>query len=93
MAGGEVFCPDSRSFETIMLLIRVREGLPMHGLLAVHPAADLGSSLRWLLSQGLIESDIFTDTGMPNPDASVKLTLQGRLLGDAVTRELLPDIK
>ena len=76
-----------------MLLIRVREGLPMHELLAVHPAADLGSSLRWLLSQGLIEPDIFTNTGAPNPDATVKLTLQGRLLGDAVTRELLPDIK
>ena len=92
-AAREILDSDSRSFETIMLLIRVREGLPMHELLAVHPAADLGSSLRWLLSQGLIESDIFTDTGMPNPDASVKLTLQGRLLGDAVTRELLPDIK
>ena len=92
-AAREILDSDSRSFETIMLLIRVREGLPMHELLAVHPAADLGSSLRWLLSQGLIESDVFTDTGMPNPDASVKLTLQGRLLGDAVTRELLPDIK
>lgn len=92
-AAREILDSDSRSFETIMLLIRVREGLPMHELLAVHPAADLGSSLRWLLSQGLIESDVFADTGMPNPDASVKLTLQGRLLGDAVTRELLPDIK
>ena len=92
-AAREILDSDSRSFETIMLLIRVREGLPMHELLAVHSAADLGSSLRWLLSQGLIESDVFTDTGMPNPDASVKLTLQGRLLGDAVTRELLPDIK
>ena len=92
-AAREILDSDSRSFETIMLLIRVREGLPMHELLAVHPAADLGSSLRWLLSQGLIEPDIFTNTGAPNPDASVKLTLQGRLLGDAVTRELLPDIK
>ena len=92
-AAREVLGSGTRSFEAIMLLIRVREGLPMSELLAVHPAADLGSSLRWLLSQGLIESDIFTDTGMPNPDASVKLTLQGRLLGDAVTRELLPDIK
>ena len=92
-AAREVLDSGTRSFETIMLLIRVREGLPMHELLAVHPAADLGSSLRWLLSQGLIEPDIFTNTGAPNPDASVKLTLQGRLLGDAVTRELLPDIK
>ena len=92
-AAREILDSDSRSFETIMLLIRVREGLPMSELLAVHPAADLGSSLRWLLSQGLIEPDIFTNTGAPNPDASVKLTLQGRLLGDAVTRELLPDIK
>ena len=92
-AAREVLDSGTRSFEAIMLLIRVREGLPMSELLAVHPAADLGSSLRWLLSQGLIEPDIFTNTGAPNPDASVKLTLQGRLLGDAVTRELLPDIK
>jgi len=92
-AAREVLGSGTRSFEAIMLLIRVREGLPMSELLAVHPAADLGDSLQWLLAQGLIEPDIFTNTGAPNPDASVKLTLQGRLLGDAVTRELLPDIK
>ena len=92
-AAREVLDSGTRSFEAIMLLIRVREGLPMSELLAVHPAADLGDSLQWLLAQGLIEPDIFTNTGAPNPDASVKLTLQGRLLGDAVTRELLPDIK
>lgn len=91
-AAREVLDPETRSFETIMLLIRVREGLPIHELLAVHSSVKLANSLRWLGAQGLIEPEALTNSGEPNPAGSVKLTLQGRLLGDAVTRELLPDI-
>lgn len=90
-AAREVLSDATRSFETIMLMLRVREGLAMHELLAVHTLKELEDSLRWLVSQKLIESDALTEQGTPNLQASVRLTLKGRLLGDAVTRELLPE--
>ena len=91
-AAREVLDASTRAFETIMLMIRVREGLAMRELLAVHDGAQLGASLRWLISQGLIEPDALTASAEPDPDAYVRLTLKGRLLGDAVTRELLPEV-
>ena len=75
-----------------MLMIRVREGLAMRELLAVHDEAQLGASLRWLISQALIEPDALNSQAEPDPEAHVRLTLKGRLLGDAVTRELLPEV-
>jgi len=75
-----------------MLMIRVREGLPVRELLAVHDLQELGASLRWLIAQGLIEPKALAANAEPDPQARVRLTLRGRLLGDAVTRELLPEI-
>lgn len=91
-AAREVLDTATRAFETIMLMIRVREGLAMRELLAVHDEAQLGASLRWLVSQALIEPDALTSQAEPDPEAHVRLTLKGRLLGDAVTRELLPEV-
>lgn len=91
-AAREVLDTATRAFETIMLMIRVREGLAMRELLAVHDEAQLGASLRWLASQALIEPDALTSQAEPDPEAHVRLTLKGRLLGDAVTRELLPEV-
>lgn len=89
-AAREVLDGPTRAFETIMLMIRVREGLDMGELLAVHAPKKLGQTLRWLTSQGLIEPDALTPGGEPAANGRVRLTLKGRLLGDAVTRELLP---
>ena len=91
-AAREVLDASTRAFEMIMLMIRVREGLAMRELLAVHDEAQLGASLRWLVSQALIEPDALTSQAEPDPEAHVRLTLKGRLLGDAVTRELLPEV-
>ena len=91
-AAREVLDTATRAFETIMLMIRVREGLAMRELLAVHDEAQLGASLRWLVSQALIEPDALNSQAEPDPKAHVRLTLKGRLLGDAVTRELLPEV-
>ena len=60
--------------------------------LAAHDPQELGASLRWLIAQGLIEPKALTANAEPNPHTRVRLTLHSRLLGDAVTRELLPEI-
>jgi putative coproporphyrinogen dehydrogenase len=91
-AAREVLDTATRAFETIMLMIRVREGLAMRELLAVHNEAQLGASLRWLISHALIEPDALNSQAEPDPESHVRLTLKGRLLGDAVTRELLPEV-
>ena len=91
-AAREILDAPTRAFETIMLMIRVREGLPVRELLAVHDPQELGASLRWLIAQGLIDPEALTANAEPDPHARVRLTLRGRLLGDAVTRELLPEI-
>jgi len=65
---------DARRLERVLLGIRVREGLPLTGL-------DAGA-VSELAREGLVDSD-FADT------QRVVLTLRGRLLADAVTRQLL----
>ncbi len=75
-AAREVLDTATRAFETIMLMIRVREGLAMRELLAVHDEAQLGASLRWLVSQALIEPDALNSQAEPDPEAHVRLTLK-----------------
>ena len=64
----------------------------MRELLAVHDERSWAPALRWLVSQALIEPDALNSQAEPDPKAHVRLTLKGRLLGDAVTRELLPEV-
>lgn len=84
-AAREVLQPGTRQFEDIMLRVRVIDGLPLARLAGARPQAELEASLTWLEGQGLIDP-------VARAEGRVQLTLQGRLLGDAVTRELLPDL-
>ncbi|MFW0169114.1 radical SAM family heme chaperone HemW [Rothia sp. P4278] len=84
-AAREVLSQETRRFEDIMLMLRVIDGLPVSRLVEGRQGTDIASSLDWLISQGLIDEQALAD-------GRVRLTLQGRLLGDAVTRELLPDL-
>lgn len=84
-AAREVLTAETRRFEDIMLQIRVIDGLHISKLEGGRSPQDIESSLDWLQAQGLIESQA-------RSEGKVQLTLQGRLLGDAVTRELLPDL-
>lgn len=72
-------------FEQIMLQLRIREGVEVSFLESVFAPDVLSEKLRWLQLQGLIDAQALTE-------GRVVLTLQGRLLGDAVTRELTPDV-
>lgn len=84
-AAREVLGEQTRRFEDIMLQVRVIDGLDVSRLLEGGDAARIEASLNWLQGQGLIDPEA-------RAGGRVQLTLQGRLLGDAVTRELLPDI-
>lgn len=84
-AAREVLEPSVRLFEDIMLQVRVIDGLKISRLEDTRSTADPEASLAWLEGQGLIEPTA-------RAEGRIQLTLQGRLLGDAVTRELLPDI-
>ena len=65
---------ETRRVETVMLRTRLADGLPLGHL----DAAGRGEAVR-LLAEGLVELD----------DARLVLTLRGRLLADAVVRDLL----
>lgn len=84
-AAREVLEPSVRLFEDIMLQVRVIDGLEISRLRGTRPTDELKASLAWLEGQGLIEP-------ATRAEGRIQLTLQGRLLGDAVTRELLPDL-
>ena len=84
-AAREVLTAETRRFEDIMLQIRVIDGLHISKLESGRSPQDIESSLDWLQAQGLIDPKA-------RSEGKVQLTLQGRLLGDAVTRELLPDL-
>lgn len=76
----EHLAPQTRHLEEVMLAMRVREGLPLHRL-----SEEGREALSFLCEQGLIDPTAMTRQNR------VVLTLQGRLLGDAVVRELLPE--
>lgn len=79
----ELLTADQQLFEEIMLKIRTRDGLPLTVLQTFMPVDMLDAKLKWLEREKLIESNTVLR-------GFVQLTLKGRLLGDAVTRELLP---
>lgn len=68
---------DTRYMETVMLAARIRDGLPLE---RVRTAGR--ERTAWLAQQGLIDEPALQR-------GTIRLTLQGRLLGDAVVRELL----
>jgi len=76
MAGSEVPDAAAVALETVMLGVRMREGLPLHSLDSTAQAA-----LTDLVARGLIEP-------LALIDPLVVLTLAGRLMADAVVREL-----
>ncbi|WP_421084120.1 radical SAM family heme chaperone HemW [Rothia nasimurium] len=84
-AAREVLGEQTRRFEDIMLMIRVIDGIEISRLLQESNEHSIQSSLDWLEGQGLLDPQA-------RQDGRVQLTLKGRLLGDAVTRELLPDL-
>lgn len=80
----EMLTPQQQRFEEVMLGLRIREGLRQEILLKDFSQETIQRKLSWLRQEELIE----------NPEESggrIVLTLKGRLLADAVTRELLPE--
>jgi putative oxygen-independent coproporphyrinogen III oxidase len=76
-AGRELLDPDDRRVERVLLAVRLREGLPLDALAPAGAAA----------------AGRFVDDGLLDPAAHAAgravLTLRGRLLADAVVRELV----
>ncbi len=76
-AGREVLTDEDRRVERVLLELRLREGVP----LALLREAGLAASRR-ALSDGLLQEG-------PYAAGSAVLTLRGRLLADAVVRDLV----
>ncbi len=76
-AGREVLGPDDRRVEQVLLEVRLRDGLP----------------LELLRPAGRTAAERFVDEGLLEVDAHARgravLTLRGRLLADAVVRDLV----
>jgi putative oxygen-independent coproporphyrinogen III oxidase len=78
-AGRETLDDETRETERVLLLTRIREGIPVATL------SELGRrEIAGLISDGLID-------GRAAIGGAVELTLTGRLLADAVVRRLLTD--
>jgi putative oxygen-independent coproporphyrinogen III oxidase len=78
-AGRESLGPDDRYLEDVMLRIRLHEGLDTARLRPEGRRVVAG-----LIADGLVEPAVAFQ-------GTLRLTLQGRLLADAVVRRLLPD--
>jgi oxygen-independent coproporphyrinogen-3 oxidase len=77
-AGRELLSTVDRHTEDVMLRVRLAQGLPLAGL-DRHGKAAAARALH----QGLLEDESFLA-------GTARLTLRGRLLADAVVRDLLP---
>jgi putative oxygen-independent coproporphyrinogen III oxidase len=78
-AGRETLDDETRETERVLLLTRIREGIPVATL------TELGRrEIAGLIGDGLID-------GRAAIGGTVELTLTGRLLADAVVRRLLTD--
>lgn len=75
-AGRETLDPATREFEVVLLRTRLREGMPIGEL-----AASARLHVAGLIADGLVDA-------APALDGRIVLTLRGRLLADAVVREL-----
>lgn len=78
-AGRETLDAETREVERVLLLARIREGIPVSSLRAAGRHAVAG-----LIADGLINAKAALS-------GSVELTLTGRLLADGVVRRLLAD--
>ncbi|MFJ5307303.1 radical SAM family heme chaperone HemW [Streptomyces sp. NPDC088350] len=76
-AGREILSEEDRRVERILLELRLREGVPLDLLRPEGLAAS-----RRALGEGLLEAG-------PYEEGSAVLTLRGRLLADAVVRDLV----
>jgi putative oxygen-independent coproporphyrinogen III oxidase len=76
--GRELLTDEDRHVEDVMLRVRLRDGLPLTAL----DAPGLTGAAR-ALADGLLDPAAYED-------GQVVLTLRGRLLADAVIRDLLP---
>ena len=76
--GRELLTDEDRHVEDVMLRVRLRDGLPLAGLDAVGR-----SGAARALADGLVDPAAY-EAGR------IVLTLRGRLLADAVVRDLLP---
>jgi oxygen-independent coproporphyrinogen-3 oxidase len=76
--GREVLTAEDRHVEDVMLRVRLAAGLPLATLDAVGRAGAAQA-----LANGLLDPAAYAD-------GTVRLTLRGRLLADAVVRDLLP---
>ncbi len=74
----EVLTPEQRRAERVLLAVRLREGLPV---------AELTDEGRAGAARAVVDG-LLDDAG--HADGRATLTLRGRLLADAVVRELLP---
>ena len=78
-AGRETLDPETRRVERVLLTTRIRDGLPMSELTASGRTAVAG-----LIADELVD-------GPAALHGTIRLTLRGRLLADAVVRRLLTD--
>ena len=76
-AGRELLEPEDRRVERVLLEVRLREGLPLDVL---HPAGRAAAARH--VRDGLLEPG-------PHGEGRAVLTLRGRLLADAVVRDLV----
>ncbi len=76
--GRELLTAEDRHVEDVMLRVRLRDGLP---LAALDDAGRAGAARA--LATGLLDAAAYAE-------GTVRLTLRGRLLADAVVRDLLP---
>ena len=85
--GSEVLTDEDRRTERLMLAIRLREGLDLAEVAALTGVPHGGARedrLSGLLERGLIDSDA-------HADGVLVLTRSGRLVADAIVRDLLVD--
>lgn len=73
----EVLTPEQRRVESVLLGIRLREG---------HPLADLRAAGRAAAGQAVVDGLL---DGAAHANGRAALTLRGRLLADAVVRDLV----
>lgn len=91
--GRELLSAEDRALEHLMLRLRIAEGLDVQAY-QNEEAVQEGSAdsinptqLRQLAAEGLVEEGA-THPSAQHPQGRIVLTLQGRLLADAVTRRL-----
>lgn len=80
-AGRELIEPESAQLERVMLAVRLREGLPVSAL-----SSTARTRVAALVADGLVDGLAALGRGVDVP--RVVLTRRGRLLADAVVRDL-----